>query len=133
MTAAVDKYAPAERVQLFSAAPSGPVRWRVLSGNNRELGRGLGLFVDAEKCRIAVKELQVSMTALVPRIRPVSPNEWVWELRRDGVPVAAAGHAFDRLIRCERGLSQFVDRFADAPIAAALMISDARRWVRGAR
>lgn len=120
-------------MQLFAQTSDGPVRWRLLSGNNRELGRGLGLFSDPEECRVAVKELQCEIGSLRSRVRPAPPNQWIWELRRAGVPVAAAGHPFDRLVRCERGLAQFVERITDAPVAATVMISDARRWVRGAR
>jgi hypothetical protein len=124
---------PSDHVQLFAQTSQGPVRWRLLSGNNRELGRGLGLFADEEECRVAVKQLQCEMGGLLSRVRPTPPNQWIWELRRAGVPIATSGHPFDRLVRCERGLAQFVDRMADAPITATVMLSDARRWVRGAR
>ena len=124
---------PSDHVQLFAQTSDGPVRWRLLSGNNRELGRGLGLFADEAECRVAVKELQCEMGSLLSRVRPTAANQWVWELRRGGVPVAVAGHSFDRLVRCERGLAQFVGRMADAPISDTVMVSDARRWVRGAR
>lgn len=121
---------PSDHVQLFATTSDGPVRWRLLSGNNRELGRGLGLFGDPEECRVAVKDLQCELGQLMSRIRPAPVNQWVWELRRAGVPVAASGHSFDRLVRCERGLAQFTERMADAPIAQSLMISEARRWMR---
>ncbi len=122
-----------ERIQLFAVSATSPVRWRLLSGNNRELGRGLGSFLDAEECRIAIKELQSDMGGMLSRVRPVPPNAWTWELRRGGVPIAVSGHAFDRLIRCERGLAHFVERLGVAPIAETVMASDARRWMRGAR
>ena len=121
---------PSDHIQLFAQTGDSPVRWRLLSGNNREIGRGLVLFTDEEECRLAIKELQCDLGQLVSRIRPTPPNQWAWELRRADQPVAASGHAFDRLVRCERGLAQFIERMAEAPIASTVMVSEARRWMR---
>ena len=116
------------QIQLFAASATSPVGWRLLSGNNREAGRGAVLYADAEAARIAVKEIQRDVMALEPRIRRVEPNRWLWELHADHRPVVVAGHAFDRLIRCEQAAAAFVLTLSDAPVAALVILSNARRW-----
>ena len=115
-------------VQLFASGATAPVRWRLLSGNNRDMGRGVDLFDDAEACRVALKQLQTDAADLLPKVRRLSPSSWQWEIVLDGVAVAAAGHTFDRLIRCEQGMTQFLEHFAAAPIGGGVMLSDSRRW-----
>jgi len=116
------------QVQLYAATSDAPVHWRLLSGNNRENGRGLDSYSDFESCRIAIKELQCYAVDLERRIRRAEPNRWVWELQLDGVPVATAGHAFDRLIRCEQAVAQFVVQFADAVVNPVVVVTATRRW-----
>jgi hypothetical protein len=115
-------------VQLFAISAGAGVRWRLLAGNNRESGRGTEGFSDPETCRVAVKQLQQDVTLLRPRLRRAEPNRWVWELHLDAVPVAVAAHPFDRLIRCEQAVAQFVVQLQDATISPSLLISGARRW-----
>ena len=116
------------QVQLYAATADAPVRWRLLSGNNRESGRGLDSYADVESCRIAIKELQRDALELERRIRRAEPNRWMWELQLDAVPVVMAAHPFDRLIRCEQAVGQFVALFADAVVNPVLVVTAARRW-----
>ena len=118
----------AGHVQLFAATPSAPVRWRLLSGNNRDTGRGTESFPDAETCRIAVKALQVALDEVDPALRRSTDNQWVWQLTKNDRVIAVSGRGFDRLIRCEQGLAQFLAQLRDAEIGTSLMISNARRW-----
>ena len=115
-------------VQLFARGPDAPVRWRLLSRNNREIGRGAELFDDAEACRIAVKELQTVVDELEPSVRRDGSHSWIWQLSLADQLVAASAHGFDRLIRCNRGLDQFRAEIRVATIGAGLMLSDTRRW-----
>jgi hypothetical protein len=115
-------------IQLFAAAQVGQVRWRLLSGNNREIGRGAQVFADAETCRIAVKELQSRFDEIETAVRRAGGHSWVWQMSLAGKTVAAAAHDYDRLIRCERGLAQFVAQIAVAEVGPVLMLSQARRW-----
>ena len=114
-------------VQLFASTADAPVRWRLLSGNNREIGRGAESFADAETCRIAVKELQVSVDELEPTVRR-DGHAWIWQLRLGDRLVVSSAHGFDRLIRCNRGVAQFVDELRTATIGTGLMLSHTRRW-----
>jgi hypothetical protein len=115
-------------VQLFSQTANAPVRWRLLSANNREIGRGVDEYPDAESCRVGVKVLQSIVDELDGIVRRTSSHEWAWQLRQDGQPIALSGRGFDRLIRCEQGLAQFLRSLRDAHIGPTLMVSDARRW-----
>lgn len=117
-------------VQLFAADATAPVRWRLLSGNNRDLGRGAATHPDAETCMLAVKQVQSALALLTPRVRRLPTGGWGWELCDDAGPVAANGRPFDRLIRCEQGLTQFVTRLADAPVRGPVMLSASRRWTK---
>jgi hypothetical protein len=115
-------------VQLFAGTLDAPVRWRLLSGNNREIGRGAESFPDAETCRIAVKEMQCSVDELEATVRRGEGHAWVWQLSFRGRVVAASAHGFDRLIRCNRGLDQFRDELRGAAVGTGVMISQTRRW-----
>ena len=115
-------------VQLFARTSDAPVRWRLLSGNNREAGRSAASYPDAETARIAVKEFQVIVDELAPTVRRTTSNEWAWQLSRAGQVIAVSGRGFDRLIRCEQGLAQFLVNIRQAEISATLMVSHARRW-----
>ena len=115
-------------IQLFSTAADAPVRWRLLSGNNRDMGRGVEQYVDVAAAEIAIKELQANADELVAKVRRMEPSQWIFEIYWDGHPAAIAGHGFDRLVRCQQGMDQFLANFAAAPVGASLMVSDARRW-----
>ena len=116
------------RVQLFARTPVDDVRWRLLSSNNREIGRGVDTYPDAESCRLAVKELQAELDAADTVVRRADANVWMWQLTMDGRPVAASAHGYDRQIRCRRGSIQFRHELQDALIIAEVMTSHARRW-----
>lgn len=119
-------------LQLFANTPDAPVRWRLLSGNNREIARGADMYPDAESCRIAVKELQVSVEELRPAVRQNEVHRWVWQLRDQHGPVVTSAHSYDRQIRCTTGLGQAVAALPLAEIGVGVMISQARRWSGGA-
>ena len=116
------------RVQLFAPTAMDPVRWRLLSSNNREIGRGAESYPDAESCRLAVKELQANLDALRPLVRRADANSWIWQLLLAGRLVALSAHGYDRQIRCARGVSQFRAELGAALVLPDLMTSHARRW-----
>ena len=115
-------------IQLFSRTALSEVQWRLLSGNNRETGRGADAYPDAESCRIGVKTLQAAIDDLDGSVRRVGSNEWGWRLMLDGRLVASSQRGFDRMIRCEQGLAQFLVQLRDAHIGSSVMVSEARRW-----
>lgn len=116
------------RVQLFASTVNAPIRWRLLGTNNREIGRGAESFVDAECCRLAVKELQTQIDDVEAVVRRGVRNSWVWQLVLDDRLVATSAHGYDRQIRCGAALSHFLDGVRSAGISAEVMTSYARRW-----
>lgn len=118
----------AGHVQLFTRTSDAPVRWRLLSGNNRETGRGVDTYPDVESCKVGIKDLQSTVEDLDASVRRTSTNEWAWQLLREGRVVAVSGRSFDRLIRCEQGLAHFLEHIREAEIGATVMVSHSRRW-----
>jgi hypothetical protein len=115
-------------VQMFAWAPDDPLRWRLLAGNNREAGRGMQSYGDAPRCRLAIEELQTSLDETEVTVRRASTNLWTWQLMMNGLPIAAAGREYDRMIRCEQAAEAFIRGLRVAPIHDAVIISNSRRW-----
>jgi hypothetical protein len=115
-------------IQLFSRTDRSPVRWRLLSANNREAGRGVEAYVDVESCRVGIKELQSVIDDLDASVRRLGTNQWAWQLALGGEPVAVSSRGFDRMIRCEQGLAHFLEHARSAEIGTVLMVSSSRRW-----
>ncbi len=120
-------------IQLFAQDESSPVQWRLLSGNNREVGRGSEQFDGVESCRLAIKQLQCGASELECTVHRAESSTWVWRVLRDGELVVSSGRRYDRLIRCKQGLAHFLEQFVDAEIGAGVMFSRARRWQSAGR
>lgn len=115
--------------QLYALAIEGPVRWRLLSGNNRDLGRGPTPYLDTAACIDGVSAMRAVLPELQPAMKLTPTNQWVWSLLDGaGAPMVVGGHAYDRQIRCEQGLAQFVRLAPQAIVGESLMVSRARRW-----
>jgi hypothetical protein len=115
-------------VQLFAQTATSAVRWRLLSGNNREIGRGAESFPDVESCLVVVKDVQNQAEELAGSVRREDRHAWQWQLMLGARVVAVSAHGYDRLIRCERGLAQVRFELRNALVSPSLMISQTRRW-----
>lgn len=115
-------------IQLFARDELSPVRWRLLGGNNRELGRGLEEFRDAALARREVQRLQAITATLEHSVHRSPTSTWSWVLTRAGVIVATSGFRYDRLIRCRQGLAQFVEVLAGCEVGPTVMYTQSRRW-----
>jgi hypothetical protein len=60
------------RFQLYALGRDGSVNWRLLGGNNRDLGRGVDPYPDAESCRLGIKNLlaRLDRAETFPPTRP---------------------------------------------------------------
>lgn len=120
---------PAQRhIQMFGQSQGAPVSWRLLSGNNREIGRGVQTFADPATCSAAVRQLQARVSELQSRVGRIQ-NVWTWSIALDGRVLARSQSRFDRQIRCRQSLTQFLSEFADSAIGANVMWTQSRRWV----
>ncbi len=114
--------------QMFSLTPQGEVRWRLLSANNRDLGRGVAAYPDAGACQVAIKELVVELDALQAQVRRRGPSQWQWALLAGADVVVLGAHGYDRQVRCDQAVRHFVEHAALGQIADTLVLAGARRW-----
>lgn len=115
--------------QIYSLGGDGPVRWRLLGGNHRDLGRSVLEYADAESCRIGIKELLAGLDALVvTAVR--AGGSWSWRLVAGREPIVAASHAFDRRIRCMHAGQLFLEVAAVADIRADVLVSSWRGYIK---
>jgi hypothetical protein len=100
------------------------VSWRLLGGNNRELGRSAQVFGGLEACHLSALAIQRRVGAATPELRSeAATGRWTWQLRLDGEPVAVAGRAYLRLRECQYNLAQFI---AFAPAAGVAHVTVGR-------
>ena len=105
------------------------VMWRLLSGNNRELGRGASAFADLESAVSAVVVLRSCLGDVTTRIiREDRPGEWAWILLLGEHPVARSARTYQRLRECEYSLTGFLEALPDA-----LLIADPSRVIHQRR
>lgn len=105
--------------------------WRLVGGNNRELGRSLETFPDESACRLAVTALQRGLDRAEPRIVVSKPTgSWSWMLGLDGHDVAVSGRSYQRHRECEYSLTQFL---AALPVAQPGEGPDAKPTPRDSR
>lgn len=91
------------------------VSWRLLGGNNRELGRSAHVFAGLEACHLAALEIRERAAEATVELRAEpSTGRWTWQLRLDTEPVVIAGRSYLRLRECQYNLAQFL---AFAPVA----------------
>ncbi len=127
-TAALARAEPGAHFQLYRSSPTSSVRWRLLGGNNRALGRSALDFADVESCLLALAELGAGLPVMVGRVDRVPPNLWLWRLSYQESDVAISAHTYDRQIRSQHALAQFRALATVARIDAAVLVSAARRW-----
>ena len=109
-------------VHLYSSQTSGEVRWRLLGGDNRELGRGLLAYRDVEECRTGLARTILELPSLVPAVMRVDHRHWGWRLRSGSLDVVGSGHPFDRRPRCEEACARFVQMAPHAVVRDGLTV-----------
>jgi len=87
---------------------TGWVGWRLLGGNNRELGRSAVVYPDLAACRAAVERLQAQEEAAEVAVaaEPAS-GQWWWRLDLAGRAVAVSARSYHRQRECLYNLRQF--------------------------
>lgn len=113
--------------QVFGAAVGSPLRWRLLAGNNRELGRSAVLFDDAVAAIAGIDVLRGRLDSLVLEMKRGAAG-WSWQFSDGGVVLAVSSSPVDRRGRAVAGAARFRDGAADATVSTTVMVSSARRW-----
>ena len=98
------------------AVPIRAAAWRLIGGNNRDLGCSPAQFEDVRTSRLAVLELRSRIADAVPviTIEPRS-SEWTWRLDLDGRAVARSARGYLRHRECLYNVSHFL---GSVPVAA---------------
>jgi hypothetical protein len=83
--------------------------WRLLSTNNRELGRSYTTFSDPAECAESVALLRTRIddadAAIVAGLRT---GLWHWEVSVNALQIAISPRSFTRQRECEHNLEQFL-------------------------
>ena len=112
-------------VDTLAVAPPMVVTWRLLSSNNRDLGRAPDPFPDAVSCLFTVRRLQRLLDTVVARPARASGVAWIWRVRLDGVEIAVSSRAYQRRVQAESACTVFLS------LARTATVTDVPRLVRG--
>ena len=92
-------------------------RWRLLSGNNRQLGRSAELFAGVAEARRAATTIRDGAGSLEQYVvRLMAPVRWAWSLMLDEIVVAVSGRVYEG----ERTAMHALDLFLSAVVTAPL-------------
>jgi hypothetical protein len=116
--------------QLYRQGLAAPVRWRVLSANNRDMGRGARDFPDEDACVAGIAYFLAHLDGLVVSLSRTPENRWAFRLIGPDELVATSGHAFDRRTRCERAAARFIELVPDAEIRRGVAVLTSSSWPR---
>lgn len=116
--------------QICVSADGSSASWRLLSGNNRNLGRAGRSYDNVEQCAEAISVMVDRLDALQPLVRPAGEHRWAWMLRDATEVVAMSGHRYDRQVRCEAARVQFLSYARTAVVDPVAMRLRPRRSVR---
>jgi hypothetical protein len=92
-----------------------PICWRLLSPNNRQLGRSAEEFGDLTGCRRAVEAFVLGLDASEALLtRHMGPVRWTWRVLQGNLVVARSGRSFETKRQAARTLDNFL---SSAPLA----------------
>src|SRR5262249_7974039 len=95
------------------------VTWRLLSTNNRDLGRATGIFPNGESCLAAIRDLQRHLPSAAAAIARSGRVSWTWRIVIGGVDVAVSSRGYQRRVHCEYACSVFLGLVPDAAVTDA--------------
>ena len=102
------------------------IAWRLVGGNNHELGRSAAVFDDLDGCVDAVHELQARIGQAVPT-STTSDGQSGWLLRLDDVDVAVSCRWYRRERESQYNLLQFLAAAPTADLTAVVGTPPPRR------
>ncbi len=123
-------FRPASRRMAPVAGRAGGDRysWRLITANNRDLGRGVASFVSYQLARRAVEQLRLAVRRLVQHsTNDPATGRWGWRFDLDGVPVAASGRWYERDHDARLGAARFLALIPDAELTEGVVTRSDRR------
>jgi hypothetical protein len=82
--------------------------WRLLSGNNREIGRGASVYETELGALAAITRSQIRAELCAPMVSARPTGQWWWQLELDGERIAVSGRVYQRQRECRYNLAQFM-------------------------
>jgi hypothetical protein len=95
------------------------VTWRLLSTNNRDLGRAARIFPDIESCLAALRHLRSQLPSAMPVTARSDRTSWVWRIVVAGEDVAVSSRSYHRRVHCEYACTVFLSLVPDATVTDA--------------
>jgi hypothetical protein len=96
--------------------------WRLLSPNNRQLGRSADVFDDLPTCVRAVERFIMGLEHAEPLVtRRTAPVRWTWRVLEGNHVVAMSGRSFEAERQAVRTLNKFLASAAVASVLPELM------------
>jgi hypothetical protein len=93
--------------------------WRLLSSNNRELGRSAATFLDLDAAVESVDRVRHALSCSeLFTVRVSAPARWRWELHLEDAVVACGSRTYQRLRECQSSADGFRACLTDAAIQA---------------
>jgi hypothetical protein len=106
--------------------------WRLVGGNNREIGRSPRTFPSFHDCYQAVRDLQHQLPRAVLVLRHDDrENRWAWRAHVDDVSVATSGRLYQRHRECQSNAKQFFELLPEATTAYDVVTTPAARLPYG--
>jgi hypothetical protein len=94
----------------------GGATWRLLSNNNRDLGRAASIFEDIDNCLVAVEHLRRHAGSSTPVSLRAGRADWTWRVQIDQLPVAVSSRRYQRRVQAEYACGVFLGLVTDAVI-----------------
>jgi hypothetical protein len=113
--------------QLFASTAADEVRWRLLSGNNRELGRSVRTYPGSVAAQASIDALVLGLGQVVPVVSRQVNGAWRWVGKLDEEIVVMGPRLFDRRIACVGAFARFVEYAPRARAFGLAVVSTARR------
>ena len=108
-------------VELFEVATPA-ICWRLLSPNNRQLGRSADVFDDLPACARAVELFLMGLADAEPLVtRHAAPVRWTWRVLEGNHVVAMGGRSFESERLAIRTLDNFLASAVLAPVVPELV------------
>ncbi len=110
------------------------VRWRLIAGNRRDIGRSAHLFTDIDAGRAALAVFRSSLPRASQRLElDLATAQWRWRILVDDEVVVASTRGYSRRVECQINLAHFIELIPHVALDPQLrtFTSDRRRGNRG--
>jgi hypothetical protein len=96
--------------------------WRLLSNNNRDLGRAVSIFEDVDGCLVAVGHLRRNAARATPVSMRAGRADWTWRVQVDQIPVAVSSRRYQRRVQAEYACGVFLGLVEGASVMNAVRL-----------